>query len=45
MRQRIDVADLYRVALAGVPETMDGLAPLPVPVECPVTLDELLSDD
>ena len=24
MRQRIDVADLYRVALAGVPETIDG---------------------
>lgn len=45
MRQRIDVADLYRVAMAGVPETMDGLAPLPVPAECPVTLDELLSDD
>src|SRR3954453_11513335 len=42
MHQRIDVADLYRVALAGVPETMDGLAPLPVPVACPVTLDELL---
>jgi len=45
MRQRIDVADLYGVALAGVPETMDGLAPLPVPVECPVTLDELLGAD
>ena len=45
MRQRIDVADLYRVALAGVPETMDGLAPLPVPRACPVTLDELLGDD
>ena len=45
MRQRINVADLYRVALAGVPETMDGLAPLPVPAECPVTLDDLLSDD
>ena len=45
MRQRIDVADLYRVARAGVPETMDGFAPLPVPAACPVTLDGLLGDD
>jgi hypothetical protein len=45
MRQRINVTELYRVALAGVPETMDGLAPLPVPAECPVTLDDLVSDD
>ena len=45
MRQRIDVVDLYRVALAGLPETMDGLAPLPVPDVCPVTLGELLGED
>ena len=43
MRQKIDVADLYADALAALPETVDGQAPLPVPVECPVTLDELLS--
>ena len=44
MRQRIDVGDLYRRALRGLPDTVDGLAPLPVPAACPVTLDELLSE-
>jgi hypothetical protein len=44
MGQRIDVAGLYADALAGVPETMDGQPPLPVPDVCPVTLDELLSE-
>ena len=43
MRQRIDVADLYRRALHRMPETIDGQPPLPVPVECPITLDELLT--
>ena len=42
MRQRIDLADIYRIALAGLPETLDGQPPLPVPDACPVTLDELL---
>ena len=42
MRQRIDVAALYRRALRGLPQTIDGLAPLPVPPVCPVTLDDLL---
>lgn len=45
MRQRIDVAALYADALAALPETMDGVAPLPVPEMCPVTLDELLAGD
>jgi hypothetical protein len=45
MAQRIDVAKLYREALHRMPETMDGVPPLPVPETCPVTLDELLSDD
>ncbi len=45
MRQRIDVAGLYADALAAVPETVDGQPPLPLPVACPVTLDELLGDD
>jgi uncharacterized protein DUF29 len=45
MRQRIDVADLYARALRRMPETIDGLPPLPVPAECPVTLDELLAAD
>ena len=44
MRSKIDVADLYSDALAGLPDTMDGQQPLPVPATCPVTLDELLSD-
>jgi Domain of unknown function DUF29 len=45
MRQRIDLARLYQRALRAVPETIDGQAPLPMPEVCPVTLDELLSDD
>ena len=45
MRPRIDIAALYREALAGMPETIDGLAPLPVSDVCPVTLDELLGND
>ncbi len=44
MRQRIDVGSLYRRALRGLPDTVDGLAPLPVPHDCPVTLDELLAE-
>jgi hypothetical protein len=44
MRQRIDLAKLYRQAIKLLPETMDGQPPLPVPVECPVTLDELLGE-
>lgn len=45
MRQRLDIADLYRRALRRMPATMDDVPPLPVPSDCPVTLDELLSDD
>jgi hypothetical protein len=44
MTQRIDVAGLYADALAAMPESVDGQAPLPVPDVCPVTLDELLGD-
>ena len=39
----IDVARLYREALHRMPETIDGVPPLPVPQACPVTLDELLA--
>jgi len=42
MRQRIAVADLYARARRRMPDTIDGQAPLPVPAECPVTLDEML---
>jgi hypothetical protein len=45
MRQKIDVADLYAKALRALPETIDGVAPLPLPATCPVTLDDLLATD
>ena len=45
MRHRIDLAGIYADALAGLPETMDGQPPLPVPTECPVTLDALLGEE
>ena len=45
MRQRIDLNGLYADALSGLPETMDEQAPLPLPLKCPVTLDELLGPD
>jgi hypothetical protein len=43
MRQRIEVAALYADALAAMPETIGGQAPLPVPDVCPITLDEMLN--
>ena len=45
MRQRIDLALLHRQARRAIPKTIDGEPPLPVPDACPVTLDELLSDE
>jgi hypothetical protein len=42
MRQKLDLADLYADAVRALPESMDGQPPLPVPAECPVTLDEML---
>jgi hypothetical protein len=44
MRQRLDLARLYRQALRAVPATMDGQPPQPLPDACPATLDELLGD-
>ncbi|MGH7152550.1 MAG: DUF29 domain-containing protein [Acetobacteraceae bacterium] len=44
MRQRIDLAKLYRRALRALPDTIDGQPPLPVPQTCPMTLDELLAE-
>ena len=35
---------IYRRAMRGLPDTIDGQPPLPVPPVCPVTLDELLAD-
>jgi len=45
MRQRIDLARIYRRALQRLPKQVDDLAPQPVPDICPWTLDELLSDE
>ncbi len=45
MRQLIDLAAIYRKALRQLPESHDGQSPLPVPVTCQVTLEEMLSDD
>jgi hypothetical protein len=44
MAQRINIAKLYRQARRGLPETIDGALPLPVPEGCPVTLEEMLSE-
>lgn len=44
MRQRLDLARIYRRALRAMPDTIDSKPPLPVPNTCPVTLDELLSE-
>jgi hypothetical protein len=45
MRQRIDLARIYRRAVHVLPETIDGQPPLPVPDVCPVTLDDLLDEE
>jgi uncharacterized protein DUF29 len=45
MRQRIDLAGVYADALRGLPETMNGQPPSPMPEICPGTRDDLLSDD
>jgi hypothetical protein len=44
MRQRIDIARLYRRARRALPRTIDGQLPLPVPDACSVSLDELLAE-
>jgi hypothetical protein len=44
MRQRIDLAHIYRRALHVMPEAIDGQPPLPVHRVCPVILEELLGD-
>jgi hypothetical protein len=45
MRQLIDVAALYQRALDRVPDSIDGLPPLPVPSKTPTTLDEVMRGD
>jgi hypothetical protein len=45
MRQRVDLARIYRRALQRVPKEIDGPPPPPLPAACPWTLDELLSEE
>jgi hypothetical protein len=42
---KIDMAKTYRQALRAMPDTIDGMPPLPVPQFCPVTLDEILAPE
>jgi hypothetical protein len=42
-REELEIAELYGRALHRMPEMIDGVPPLPVPLACPVTLDELLA--
>ena len=44
MRQRLDLNKLYRRAAARLPTEIDGVAPLPTPVNCPYELDDLLRE-
>jgi len=45
MRQRLDVAALYRRALDALPDKMDGQDSLPVPTVCPfATVEELFGE-
>jgi hypothetical protein len=43
MREKIDMARIWRHAQRGLPETQDGVPPLPIRAEVP-TLDELLNE-
>ena len=43
MRQRFDLALIYRRARHRFPKQIDGQPPLPLPETCPVTLDELMT--
>jgi hypothetical protein len=45
MRQRIDLAKIYRRARHILPDRIDDQPPLPVPDQCPVTLEQLLAVD
>jgi len=42
MRQKIDLAELYRDALHRMPESIDNIQPLLVPTECPFASVEAL---
>jgi Domain of unknown function DUF29 len=42
MRQKIDLAELFRDAMRRMPESIDNIQPLPVPTECPFATVEAL---
>lgn len=44
MAQKINLSGVYADALQAMPETIDGIPPLPVRDVCPWTLDSLLSE-
>ena len=44
MAQKIDLPGLYADALEAMPDTIDGVPPLPVPDVCPWTLAGLMTD-
>jgi len=44
-RPELRIERLYRRALRQMPDTEDGVAPLPVPATCPMTLEEILADE
>ena len=45
MARRIDIEKLYRQARRALPATIEGTHPLPLPIVCPVSLEELLGED
>ena len=45
MRQYLDVPGLYADALVGLPKTMYGKEPLPVPRTSTISIDDLLRED
>ena len=45
MRSKIDLPGLYADALAGLPRTMYGQEPRPVPPTCPLSIDDLLREE
>ena len=45
MRQRLDLARIWRRAVRAMPDSIDGAALVPLPAMCPYTLDELLSEE
>ncbi len=45
MRRHLDMAKLYRAAMRRMPEANDGQPPSPVRLECPITLEEFLTEE